>query len=77
MALVESATDGYVKLGKYGTVGVMLALVALNAVAIWMIYSLASTYIAKSMDTMERLAATTSELSTLIRVSNNRLSLKQ
>ena len=77
MGITESATDGYVKLGKYGTVGVMLALVALNGIAVWMIYSLASTYIGKSVDTMEKLASATSELSTLIRSNNNRLSLKQ
>ena len=58
------------KLGKYGIVGVLLALVGAVVFSLWLNYSLATNYISDSSKINMKLTNAVTELSTIIKLPN-------
>lgn len=63
-------TKDIAKLGKYGVIGVMLALVMALMVSQYLIYSLSAKYIADGNMVNRELTNAVTELSTIIKLPN-------
>ena len=71
----ESPIASVSKLGKWGLVGVMLALISSNVIAVYLVYLLAVNHITQSNTVMTKLEIAVTELSTIIRLPN-KISMK-
>jgi len=68
--MTNGPIDGITKLGKWGLVGVMLALIIATIISSYCTFSLAKSYMSESSQVMRDVSEAVTELSTIIKMPN-------